>query len=47
VVAAEACHGALGPDVDLGDIGFTAEALDRHHLQQLVGLLRQGAEAVD
>ena len=46
-VVAEGQHRALGADVDLGDVGLAAEALDGHDLEQAVGLGRQRAEAVD
>ena len=46
-IAPEGDHRALGADIDLGDIGLAAQALDRHHLEQVIGFLGQGPEPVD
>ena len=35
VVIAEGDDGTLGPDIDLGDIGLAAQALDGDNLEQL------------
>ena len=46
-IVAERQHHALRPGLELLDIGAAAQRLDRHHLQQMLDLARQRAEAVD
>ena len=46
-VVAQRQHRALGPDFDALDIGAPAQRFDRHHLEEIIDLLRQRAETVD
>ena len=47
LVAAEGEHHALRPGIQLLHAAVPAEPLQRHHLQQIVDLLRQFAEPID
>ena len=46
-LVAEGDHRALRPGIDLLDAGLAAKSLDLDHVEQVLHLLRQRAEAVD